>query len=253
MKRILVVCLAVAALAACSKKPGATAHLPEMYFTKDQTYCLAEATTSEPDALVRRTDMKGVLTSLYRASQGWRERYTVVGVDYVDFKKLTFIIQGACGDKKAVDTAKADLAAASKKFTLTIGGDKALVGDAELLNKTPSIMVRFAALNPDEKAEDCLLHWKLPRNGEDVQGKIPSAIDSAANVYHFPLADRAMSGDNYYMLLARNCADKDKMADNFAVFLQQQGLTEREVVRVKDDSGIADYISVRGTAEQPKG
>ena len=257
MKRILIGLLAVTAtlttLAACSKKPGESAHLPELYFTKDQIYCLAEATTSEGDALVRSGDMKALLTALYRSSKGWNERYTVVGVDYIDFKKLTFVIQGGCDNKAAVDTAKADLAAASKKFAFTVGGDKNLVGDAGVLEKTPSIMARFAAMNPNDKPEDCLVQWKLPRNAEDVQGKIPRAVETSASIFRFPFADVAQSGNSLYLLMARNCADKDKMVDNMAVFMQQQGLTAKEVAPQKDDSGIDGYISVRGTAEQPKG
>lgn len=253
MKRILAVLLTIPALAACQKKETSTAHMPEFYVFKTQPYCLAEATTSEGDLANRKKEMVALVSTLLRNSQGWAERYNVVGVDYIDFKKLTLVIKGACDNKQAVDLAIGDVQSANKKFAVKVGGDAALVGDAAVVEKEPSVVKRFAVLNPDEKIEDCLMHFRLPRAGEDRQGRVPGIMGSIASQLHFPLADIVVSrsGDSIYMLLARNCGpQRDTVTANISEILKTQGFTDREFIADKDP-GLAEYLELR--KEEAKG
>ncbi len=242
MKRVFLALLAVAALSGCDNK-SSSAQMPEFYVYKTQPICLAEVTSSEQNPTVRKGDTLAFLTALYRASQGWSD-YTVVGVDYVDFKKMTLVIKGACTDQAAVDKVLADAKAANGKYSATMGGDAALVGDADAVMSTPSPSARFAALNPDAKLETCLLHFKLPRAVEDVQDKIPHAITATAVEFRFPVGDVTSVGDDLYMLLARDCGKKAAVAENIAEALHLHGMTDKEVV-LADTADVEGYLKIR--------
>ncbi len=241
MKRLGIVFFAGLALAGCDSK-ASTAKMPEFYVYSAQPYCLAEVTTSEPDAATRKKDMYALMPVLLRKTQGWREKYTLVGVDYIDFKKFTMVVKGACDDKKAVDLAKADVWEAGKKYTFTVGGDKSLVGVADTLKTAGSPAERFAKLNPDAKIDECLIQFTLPRAAEDRLERVPSAMVQGAVEFHFPVADVAVTGSNLYMLLAHDCGQKDVIAKHMTEVFKIKGLSDKEFLAAKtlEPAGYTD-------------
>lgn len=243
MKRLFLSLLAAAALSGCDD-PSATAQMPEFYVYKSQPYCLAELRSNEPNAEVRKGDTFQLLTTLYRNSQAWSDRYNIVGVDYVGFSQMTLVIKGDCSDSDAVNRAIADVAEASAKYMVKMGGNAALVGDADSLADGASPSSRFLKLNPGAKIENCLLHFTLPRTMEDVDQKIPRAVGVTADQFHFPIADLTYEGNDLFMLLARDCGERDVIAKNIAEALGMHGMTEQEIVRAKD-TAVGDYLKIR--------
>jgi hypothetical protein len=243
-----------ALLAGCSKLGGdktASAKMPEFYMYAGKEYCLAEISNSEPDAVKRRDTTFDLLTRLFIMSRNGTERFNVVGVDYIDFKTLTLVVYSPCKDDATVKAVIDETGAVNKVFTGKQGGDAFLVSEAKVVEDYPGAIQRFAHFNPDVSPEVCLLHYTMPGAGQNA-GRIANAVVRIASEFHFPIADFTSNGDGLFFLLARNCDQKDKVAEGIGAALKRRGIDVNSLIVRDPDAHFAEYQSLQPAAPDKK-
>ena len=179
------------------------------------------------DQTKRRTAVINFLDQAYLATGHWENLFVVVGVDYEDFRQFYAVSHGECSFEHTLMTLLDAQFGSPSHYTLKRVQESPFVGPLRAANAV-SIVETYVAYKSEAALSECMISIALkPVTTSDTKVRLGfdayNDLERLKQKYRLPIFDIALINKRIYILLTRNCGERDRVYALMLDLLRREG------------------------------
>lgn len=225
-------------------------HIPSMpeFYATSNAYCVIQFDSTERDLKARKEHLFELLPVLFSYTDKWTTKFAVIGVDYVEFRSFSTTLLNPCSDSRSIAQAVREVHSITSTYTDKVVQGKGEISSVEVLKRLPSPVRRFMYYNPGTNIIDCLISLRVvPSQLASENSRVHDRIVGAWLKYRLPFADVTQINNEVFVLLARDCNDKQEIYDGLRYVLNKDGYNLKQDTRQTSTIVLSDYLAVQPT------